>query len=623
MVAKTQIMKFKFSDASSLALLFLSLASFSQNAEIDYEKWNPQNPPCNIFGGGVYVPATVGGSSTTIYHGSVYGQPKYSTNFKAVEIPVEYVNSTDTRGTQFRFAYNFKQGWSYQVIINAAVITDVLGDPLFLRAAICPNTGSSNPPCNGPDNRTRNVSGAQVMSGGTNFTDYMLPFNSINPSGLSMEITAYSGTTTGANAIRIRKITITETAPPPPAAIFTLSPERVPISCGYSTTQTFTVTNVNNVTGVTYQWYLGLDNGWLDNNGLPAPTGAFIGPASIILTSLPLAPHFSSITVTPLVNGVPQTTLTSVVDLQPISVGIVGGNSTICDGTSAPYYLYNAPPNSSVYWSTATLLPNYGAYVVSVNSPYSSSTTLTKINSGVINLMATVTNGCNQTKTISRDNILVGGYSSTELLSGYTLAYPPCYSQGCTPSPVSNQLNTSGPYGTTVYTGTAYTNCTNSLYLYNSGVSTGAWSVVAGSVASWSYSSGNFLQFYPNGGPGDYVRFRLTVNTSCGDVFYDIDFYPTPYNYSGYYMIAPNPVASELTVSVDESQLQKMNVVKSPEQDIREVVVIDKMGQAKYRQSAGKGTRQLRMNVSNLTAGYYILRIYNGKEWKGLPFIKQ
>jgi hypothetical protein len=59
------------------ALLFLSLQSYSQNATIDYYAWNPASPPCDVFAGGVNVPATVGGTTTTIYHGSLYGQPSY------------------------------------------------------------------------------------------------------------------------------------------------------------------------------------------------------------------------------------------------------------------------------------------------------------------------------------------------------------------------------------------------------------------------------------------------------------------------------------------------------------------------------------------------------------------
>lgn len=260
---------------------------------------------------------------------------------------------------------------------------------------------------------------------------------------------------------------------------------------------------------------------------------------------------------------------------------------------------------------------------VTVDNPYSSSTTLSKINSGIVNLTASITDRCYQTYRVVRENILVGGYTSTELLSGYTLAYPPCFTEGCTPSAVSDPINSSGPYGTTVYSGSAYKNCTNYLYLYNSGVANGIWSLNAGSVASWSSTNGNNLQFYPNGGSGDYAQFRLTVNTSCGTVYYDINFYPTQYNYSSYYMIAPNPVNSDLTVAVDEKYLEKMNIVKSSDQDIREVVVFDKMGQSKLHQSAGKGTRQMKISLSNLPTGYYVLRIFNGKDWKGLPFIKQ
>lgn len=81
-------------------LQLISLASYSQNVTIDYKTWDPSNPPCNIFAQGVNVPATVAGISSTIKHGSVYGQPQYNTSVKAVELPVNYVDPSDTRGTQ-------------------------------------------------------------------------------------------------------------------------------------------------------------------------------------------------------------------------------------------------------------------------------------------------------------------------------------------------------------------------------------------------------------------------------------------------------------------------------------------------------------------------------------------
>jgi hypothetical protein len=408
-----------------------------------------------------------------------------------------------------------------------------------------------------------------------------------------------------------------------PTPTFSLSPTSVEIECGTSKTQTYTVTMTGTTScPVTYSWNLGTNNGWL-YNGSPAPTTAFTAPASITLTSLTTNSNYSNVSVTPLIGGIAQSSLTSTTSFKKPNIGIIGGSNTICDGTSPAFYLYNSPPNVSTYWGLTTVLPNYGATVVTVDNQYNTSTTLTKVNSGVINLSVSITDGCSQTYSVTRSNILVGGYSSTELLSGYTLAYPPCSSQGCTPSAVSNSISNSGPYGTIVYTGTAYTGCTNYLYLYNSGVSAGTWSLNAGSVAWWSSSDGNNLQFYPNGGTGDYAQFRLTVNTSCGAAYYDVNFYPTQYNYYGYYMMAPNPVNTEFTVSVDDNKLQKMNIPKSSDQDIREILIMDKMGQARYRRTAGKGTRQMRVNVSNLSKGYYVLRIFNGKDWKSLPFIKQ
>ena len=95
--------------------------------------------------------------------------------------------------------------------------------------------------------------------------------------------------------------------------------------------------------------------------------------------------------------------------------------------------------------------PNYGATVVQINSPYSNQTTLTKLGDGVITLDARVMNACQQVTDVMR-TVGVGGYSqSSSTLSGYMLAYPPCQTQGCTPSPVSSPITTGGPYGTTTY----------------------------------------------------------------------------------------------------------------------------------------------------------------------------
>ena len=409
-----------------------------------------------------------------------------------------------------------------------------------------------------------------------------------------------------------------------PGPTFSLSPTAVQIQCGTSLTQAFTVSmNGTTTCPVNYSWNLGSNNGWL-YNGSPASTTPFIAPASITLTSVATPPAIGNVTVTPLLNGSAQPTLTAAASFQAPNFGLVGGSASICTGTSSAFYLYNAPANSSIYWGTTTSLPNYGATVVSVDNQYASSTTLTKINSGVINLTVSATDGCNQTYSRTRENIKVGGYANASDLSGYTLAYPPCYTQGCTPSPVSNPINTQGPYGTTVYSGTAYLNTENHLYIYNTELSGGTWSLISGNPYYWSSSDGNNLTVYP--GDSNPIQFRLTANNSCGSLYYDFTFYP----YSGYrlfsntssYKIFPNPAHGNLTVAVDEEKSKFHKSIKLSDQDIREIVIIDKIGNMKYRQVYNKGIRQMNVNISNLKTGFYLIRIFNGKEWKVLPFTK-
>lgn len=408
-----------------------------------------------------------------------------------------------------------------------------------------------------------------------------------------------------------------------PGPTFSLSPTSVSIQCGTPLTQTFTVSMTGTTTcPVTYSWNLGDNNGWF-YNGNPAPTTPFTAPASITLTSLSVAPFFANVTVTPLLNGIAQPALTAATGFQAPNLGLVGGSSSICTGTSAPFYLYNAPANSSIFWGTVTTLPNYGATVVQVDNPYSNSTTLTKINSGVVNLTVSVRDACNQTYLRTRENILVGGYANTSAVTGYTLAYPPCYTQGCTPTPVSNPINTNGPYGTTVYSATAYLNTDNTLTIYNPELANGTWSLLTGSVLQWSSTGGSHLTFYPGGTNGSFVQFRLTNNNACGTQYYDFNFYPVQYNPPYYYIVSPNPATTSLLVAVDETKLTTQKIVKSTEQDIKEITILDKMGTVVKKQTFGTGIRQINLNVSDLRTGYYVLKIFNGKQNVSLKFIKE
>lgn len=95
----------------SFLLLLLSATSFAQNVTIDYEAWNPSNPPCSLFVNVTNVPAT-GTSSGTIEHQRKLGQTEYNATDKSIQIQTvfETVGSV-SKGGGYRIAYNFKSGY--------------------------------------------------------------------------------------------------------------------------------------------------------------------------------------------------------------------------------------------------------------------------------------------------------------------------------------------------------------------------------------------------------------------------------------------------------------------------------------------------------------------------------
>jgi hypothetical protein len=405
--------------------------------------------------------------------------------------------------------------------------------------------------------------------------------------------------------------------------VFTVSPASVAIACTSTPTYTFSVnTSATLACPITYDWNLGASNGW-SMGGSPAPATLTTSTNSITLTSQSGTVLPSSVKVIPVLNGVNQPEITVPVTWTTPNYGMIGGTTELCTGTSYPFSIYNTTSGSTFFWSYIASLPNYGASVVTVNTPTAGSTSITKIGDGVIDMHCTVTNTCAQTTNLVRPNVKVGGYSGTSSISGYTLAYPPCYTPLCTPPAVANPIAVSGPFGTTVFTGVAYYNTENNVNITVPELETGTWSLVTGTVAYWWAANGNFFKFYPDGGTaGSYVKFRLTKNTACGNQYYDFDFRPTTYN-PPFFRVGPNPTKGNLTVSIDQKTVTKGIATVSAEQEIREITIFDKMGRQLRKQSFGKGTRQTNLNVTDLQPGLYVLRIFNGKEFSTVKFMKE
>ena len=179
------------------------------------------------------------------------------------------------------------------------------------------------------------------------------------------------------------------TKTPPPS--FSFTPTSLSLPCGDTSSRTFTVTPANIPSGatVTYQWSY---NGWSQISS--TSTSKTLQPSSG--TSLP-----STVSVTPYINGVAQTTKTCTVSRPAFtSIASITGSSNLCAGTNT-YTISNTGTNSITWSCSNTAIAN-----LNVINP--TSATLTKIGNGTVNLVATITNACGQTTTITK-SVNVGG----------------------------------------------------------------------------------------------------------------------------------------------------------------------------------------------------------------------
>ncbi len=171
---------------------------------------------------------------------------------------------------------------------------------------------------------------------------------------------------------------------PPPS--FTLSPTSLGLTCGDTSSKTFTVTAANIPSGanVTYLWsYAGWSLVSSTNNSktLQSTTGL----------SLP-----SEIFVTPYIDGVAQSTKYCTVMRIPMTgSGYISGNTTVC--TTRTFTFEGLLSGELVTWN----LSNTTAGTLSTTT--GTSTIFTATGGGAVNLTATVSNSCGESyiKTIS------------------------------------------------------------------------------------------------------------------------------------------------------------------------------------------------------------------------------
>lgn len=365
-------------------------------------------------------------------------------------------------------------------------------------------------------------------------TTYTLP--SIAPSAnRSYLILLASGGSPSPNKAYINKITITAST-----TELVLSPSSLSTTCGTTTAPTFTVSNPNNVTGITgYNWNIGTaPNGWL-YNGSAAPASFSTTTNSISLSSV-CGNIPKNISVNVMKGTTVYKTYTCTVSNNQQAYSITG-NNPLCTSTGQ-YTVSPALCNATYSWTSS--YTNIATVTASGNPA-----TVTKVGNGGTTLTATISNGCTGGNITVTKSIKVGNSTSNFSVSGPSSSCPNQTQYFSTNAPVGN-ITWSWPSGWTYQSGQNST-----LLTIITGNTSGSVSVSVPNACSGTTSASTYCQI---------------STTSCG---FGIT-------------ATPNPTTNNVTIAVAEPK--NAAFAKSKKAMIYQIKVTDQMGnvkkQYKYRQ---------------------------------------
>lgn len=545
--------------------------SFSQTV-IDYSAWS--SGQCNAF----YPSASV----NSITHTTTCGTVIYDNVNHAIELDTRAENNI-YKGTEYKLGFNFKQGYSYTIKINAWCNTPTFPVPNSkMRVDFNGASNGSGAFCNSVEsfNTTSsltNNNNLQLNPGV--FSDYSFQYNSLPVAQGYLYIGGFlqyiNGTAT--SWILIKKITITESAP---AASFSISSSISSLTCGATTPVTFTVNNGAGTTGITgYTWNLGATpNGWLLPDGSAAPQTYSTGTTNTLTLTPNCGKALSAVSSTVTANGINyNTNNSSSVSISQPSFSI-SGNSSLCSGNTS-YTINGLPCNSTIAWTAPP--SNLG----SLSSLTTSPTTLTYGGtSGNFTLTANVTS-CGATTPVTFP-VHVGAYTSSDYtLSGNNGSMYWCPNQNIT----------------FTVSGTGSSN-------YNWTLPTG-WTM--------NYNGGSYVSIKaPSSSNPSTGTLTVSFTEPCGTVITLNKFlaYSSSACTSSPYTVSPNPASSTITIACASLQTYC---------NIAAVQITDLYGTVKSSQSWPYTNQQVQMSVSFLTNGTYIAKIYDGTQWYSNQFIVQ
>ncbi len=562
----------------AIAILFYGIKSFSQTTTtILYDASSDlSTTKCNVFD----PPVNVGGK----LHTGVIGGATFSTA-DGLDLPTKYILSTDqTKRTDYRISYPFKNGYTYSIEITAFgdasnyTAYPSLGASLFTAAGLTYTSTSCGPgdisgfPQLGSLFKTQ-VNGTPTVysPSGANFT------SPNNFDYLVLEATCFAAQDITAN-LYIQKIKITETPP----VSFTL-PTSTTFGCGTTTPQAFTVTNVYGTTGITnYTWNLGATpNGWKLPNGSAAPATYSTGTVNTLTLTPVCGSAQKNISATVTANGNNYNTNTSTVSITQPTLSI-NGASSFCSGSSN-YSINNLPCNASVAWSIS---PATGIGSLSCSS--CTSTSLSRVSDGTVTLTAVASNLCGGANVTLQEDIkigtspLTGIYSTaTNTLSLQTVNFVPVgniYAQYQWPgvSNITATLTSGSPPGTGFYSFPGH--------------------------FSFNISSGQQVSVY------------LSGTSACGSVDATRTFIQSSYYYL---VVSPNPATNNINVGITEVAdttgkiAKEQKLISSNTSGITKMYLYDfntgiLVKQWNFREMK---TSNYDLNISGVKSGVYLLKM--------------
>lgn len=284
----------------------------------------------------------------------------------------------------------------------------------------------------------------------------------------------------------------------------------------------------------------------------------------------------------------------------------ISGPSAIC-GNYSDYTISSTPAYTVNNWQW-----NVNDYYATLSDTYGPETRVTKNQyypDGQVQLLSNRV-GCTSgtqlsSKTITLGTGLIGGYyyANYDIVS-HTL-YRETYGDNHLGQGGSNYVKLENPIGTQTWEEFAQ-------------------STQYGTPVTWSYTPGGFLSITTPYSGNAWILFKVTISTSCGPVEYYYDFWS-----ADSYRLTPNPATSEVVISapgIGKTAMSLPGRLRNKtlfDKDIRQVIIVDRAGRIVMHKAYGDQTKQVRLNTSSLKPDFYIARIFNGKTWEVMKFIKK